>query len=144
MRHVDLEVRELSLSCTADGHGGRGHRGVLVGQQSDGAGSGRRLERLVGDLLRKRADLARAIRGPACEQHRRDEQHEHRGCETEDDLWLRPELLWRLLPRLRLAARLEESQADVHALGNSELIEQLRMLGAEALELGCALDGQPP
>jgi len=54
-------------------------------------------------------------------------------------LRLLPEGLFSFLPWLGLAAGVEESQAGVDALGQTQLIEYVRIFAAEALEFGRSL-----
>src|SRR5581483_10117971 len=76
------------------------------------------------------ATIARAIPSSSVAEH------------PEQDLQLLPEGLRGLRPGLRLAAGLEQTQRCIHALRDPQLIEQLGILAAEALEIRCAFNGQ--
>src|SRR5207248_11252442 len=110
----------------------------------DLARAGRRIERPLVRLFLEGGDSMILVDGGAPSDHEREAEDRHPDREPEGHLRFLPERAGGLLPRLGLAARLEEPQSRVHSLRQSDLVQQLRMLTAQALEIRCALQRQPP
>src|ERR1039457_6631188 len=83
-------------------------------------------------------------RGELAEQHpRKNAYREPQPRRAEDHRQSLPPGFGTGFHRWRASAGLEQAQRDIDALAEPDLIEQLRVLAAIALEILCALERQP-